>query len=375
MRKNCAIASIFAFSGLLLISGCDQKREEIVEKPVPVVDVAVNFSDELPGLGGEATGLAFWDHPTLSFNGTLIVANDSGVTSYNMEDGNAVSRIGDHKAQGLAVGYAGFGSQAAGFVTFLDTDESAFRFYGIDNASRAFIPLETGPEIRGAVRGFCLGRAPSENAPTLFVIQKAKLQVFNLAAGSEGIRVANEATIDTPDDLVSCTVDVDGTAILASTSGAIYRLTDETAFDTPFAEGEIADAGDIIVLASTSGEDSAITGQLLLLDKSTGHLHAFDRNSGLALGVISFNDASNQPAIGNANVFNATSTNLGAIYRNGVAAFGIADSANEPLVRLVPGNSLMNGLSVAVGDPISPRGKLAETPEDGLKIPTNYQPE
>ena len=375
MRLNHNLAAVFALSGFLILSACDSEREEVLEKPEPIVEITVNFSDELPNPGGAATGLAFWDHPTLSFNGTLIVATENGVASYNMEDGNTVSRIEDHNAQGLAVGYIGRGPQAAGFITFLDTDESAFRFYGIDNASRAFIPLDAGPQIRGAVRGYCMGRAQTDDAPTLFVIQKSKLQIFNLAATEAGISVANETTVDTPANLVSCTVDIDGTALLASEEGNIYRLTDKDAFQNPFAEGEISSPGDIVILASSTGETGAISGQVLVLDQATGMLHAFDRTSRLALGVFKFNDASNQPAIGNANIFNATSTNLGAIYRNGVAAFGVANGVGEPMIRLIPGNSLMNGLSVSVGEPVSPRGKTPTASEDTLIIPTNYQPE
>ncbi|MEX6633916.1 hypothetical protein [Hyphococcus lacteus] len=375
MRFIHNLTAVFALSGILVLSACDAEREEVLEKPEPIVEITVNFSDELPNLGGAATGLAFWDHPTLSFNGTLIIATENGVASYNMEDGNTVSRIEDHSAQGLAVDYIGRGPQAAGFISFLDTDENAFRFYGIDNASRAFIPLDVGPQIRGAVRGYCMGRAQTDDAPTLFVIQKSKLQIFNLAATEAGISVASETSVDTPANLVSCTVDVDGTALLASEDGNIYRLTDKDAFKSPFAKGDISNAGDIVILATSTGEDGAISGHVLVLDQTTGMLHAFDRTSGLALGVFKFNDASNQPAIGKANIFNATSTNLGAIYRNGVVAFGIANDVDEPVIRLIPGNSLMNGLSVTVGEPVSPRGETPGGTEDTLIIPTNFQPE
>ena len=70
-----------------------------------------------------------------------------------------------------------------------------------------------------------------------------------------------------------------------------------------------------------------------------------------------------------ANILGAEGANLGALYRNGVIALGIAGGA-EPLVRLIPMNGVQNALSRPPTTPISPRGALPEEEDDALIIPS-----
>ncbi len=360
-----------ACSGLFLLAACEQRQPaEPASPPAPEQQTPVEalLSDELPGLSAPATGVAFWEHPSLPYNGLLIVANQNGLVSYNMDDGNEVSRIDGFNAHGAAVSYLGFGAQAAGFLAFFDEADSIFRFYGIDNASRAFLPLSDGPAIRGAVRGFCLGRAQTADAPTLFVVQNAKVQLFNLAADADGVAVAGEASVDTPDDLVSCTVGHDGVLVLVASDGALYRLEGENAFATAFATTEAQTAGDIDLIASTIGEgdDSSLSGQLLLLDTTDGAVHVIDSESGANIGVVNFAGTANMPGASPATVMAASSANLGSLYRSGILGFG-AVSEEGPVVRITPTSSVLNALSLDVGNPVSSRGGAPAT-DDGLII-------
>ncbi|PQA85521.1 hypothetical protein [Hyphococcus luteus] len=361
-------------AGLLLFAAaCEREASPPGEAPQEAPSVTAPVSDELPGLPAPATGIAFWDHPTLSFNGLMIVATEDGVLSYSMEDGTEVSRIDGFNADGVATGYLGLGDAAAGFIAFLDGDENTFRFYGVDNQSRAFLPLEAGPAIRGAVRGFCLGRGLGVAAPSLFVIQKDKIQVFNLAASESGVAVDSQTEIAAPDNLVSCAVDLDGALLAAADTGDIYRLAGDNSFAAPFAKGPADRTGDLSVVPAAGEEDaSGITGHLFLAGLAQGEVHVFDRETGAALGSVRLIETSSLPAVGEAEVFGATGANLGALYRNGVIAFGVAETEDGPAIRIAPASTVKNALSLPLGEPVSPRGEAPTTEDGGLIIPANF---
>ena len=69
-------------------------------------------TDELSGFTSPATGLAFWVHPNVSFNSLLIVAGEAGIASYNIENGDEVSRAAGRNLRGAEVSYFGIGPQA-----------------------------------------------------------------------------------------------------------------------------------------------------------------------------------------------------------------------------------------------------------------------
>ncbi len=362
---------------LALIAACDRKAADTSPATPEIAEVdQAPVSDELPGLPAAATGIAFWRHPTLAFNSTMIVATSAGVVSYSMEDGNEVSRIDGFDADGIEVGYFGFGPQAAGFVAFLDAAENTFRFYGVDNNSRAFLPLDGGPAIRGAVRSFCMGRAMNAPTPSLFVVQNSKVQVFNLSASEEGVTAENGPALETPDNLVSCAVDIDGSLLVAADNGNIYRLSGENAFAAPIARASVSRPETLAVLAAADAEDpSVMTGEILLVDLSNGAIHVFDRVDGKAHGVVKLSATDSLPGVEGGEAFGVTGGNLGGLYRNGAVAFGVANGEDGPVIRIAPASSLKNALSVPVGDPVSPRGETPETGEDSLIIPINLNQE
>lgn len=363
-------------TALIFAAACERKSSETTA-PAPAIDIAeAPVSDELPGLPAAATGIAFWDHPTLSFNSTMIVATSNGVLAYSMEDGNEVSRIDGFNADGVATGYLGFGTTAIGFIAFLDADENAFRFYGVDNNSRAFLPLDPGPAIRGEVRGYCLGRAADAPAPSLYVVQRGKIQVFNLAAAAGGVAVESEAVIETRDDLSSCTVGLDGALLTATDEGAIYRVAGADAFATPFARAPGNNSGELAVVAAASEDDPTIvTAHILFASLADGAVYLFDADGGAIAGAAKISATDSLPGVDHGEVFNATGGNLGGLYRNGVVAFGVADGADGPVIRIAPVSSLKNATGLPVGEPVTPRGEAPAQDDDFLSIPTNFESE
>ncbi len=376
-----------AFSAVALLAACEREtpenKGEAPALPIPAVNVTV--SDELPGLTASATGIAFWEHPTLPFSSLLIVANRDGVASYNIEDGNEVSKVPGINAKGAAVSYLGRGPQAAGVLAIFDVDAGAFRFYGVGNASRTFLPIEGGPAIRGNVRSFCFGRASDSAAPTLFVVQKAELLIFNFEEANSGLVLAGEATLPTPDDIAACAVDIDGVVLGLSESGAIYRIAGDDSFKKPFARAPLSNPGDAVIFAFEQSETSndsdseeTVSGQIALLDKDSGSLHIFDRADGRALGVVTIVATDEIEGVTAASAMGATGGNLGSLYRSGAIAFGVdggADGENGAVIRLAPVSGVLNALSLQPGDAISPRGALPDAQDDNLVIDIEFNPE
>lgn len=347
-------------------NGQAASEQSVFEAPV---------SDELPGLPAPATGIAFWDHPTLSFNSTMIVATSNGVIAYSMEDGNEVSRIDGFEASGVATGYLGYGAAAAGFVAFLDAEENAFKFYGIDNASRAFLPLAPGPAIRRPVRSFCLGRSASASAPSLYVIQRGGVQAFNLAAATDGVRVENETFIETPGNLVSCAVGGGGELFVGDDSGGIFKLAGDNAFKTPFARTNALNNSLNYLSARRDETASDLENQLVVADLSSGVVHFLNEATGASIGSVKIVATDDLPGVDSAETFSLTGGNLGGLYRNGVAAFGVAAGSDGPVIRIAPVSSLKNALSLNVGEPVSPRGENPSDSGDTLIIPIEIQTE
>lgn len=363
---------------LLLFSAACEREEQMSETDVQSVEaVGVTESDVLPGLTAPATGIAFWTHPNVAFNSLMIVANEDGLVSYNIEDGAEVSRIPDLDAQGANVSYIGLGPLAAGVVATFDKEAGAFRFYGIDNASRVFLPIEGGPAIRGALRDFCFGRALTGADPSLFVVQNGAVAVYNLSlddmgAETPGVAVAAPAEIETPDNISDCAVDTDGVLLLAAQDGAIYRLAGENSFNAPFARGGAQDPGGLAVLAATTSGAAAASGWIALLDATDGTVRLFDRADGTFAGAVRIVAAAGaetdaeEPAANPATAMGATGANLGGLYRNGAIAIGTGGDA--PSIRLIPLNAVRNALSLPESEPVDPRGEQPVREEDDLLI-------
>ena len=353
------LASLFP----LALVACEQGvTPEPTEPEIPAIDAAVTISDQLPNLEAPATGITFWEHPTLPFNGMMIVTSAIGAVTYNIEDGNEVGRAPGVNLSGAAVSYAGYGPQAAGILATLDIDENLFRFYGISNTARTLLPIEGGPVMRGNVRGFCFGRSQEASAPTLFVVQNSKLSIFNFEAVDQGLAGGDVIEIEIADNLTGCTIDADGVVMLNTEDGNVFRLAAGETPQTPFASLVVDDAGDFELAVGTD-EAGAFTGIGLLLNKIDGALHVFDRNDGRTIGVVTVAANQDLDGVTSADVMGMSTSNLGGLYRNGAIAFG-TEGEEGPVIRLIPLNGVLNALSLTLDEPLRPRGTEPEADND-----------
>jgi len=352
---------------LLALAACERGSED-APAPPETTRAAIPVSDELPGLSAAATGVAFWEHPTLAFNSMLIVAGADGAAAYNIEDGIEAARLDDIAADGAALSYFGYGANAAGVLALFEAAENRFSFYGVDNATRRFLPLAGGPAIDGPLRGFCLGRGRETPAPALFALQDGRVRIFNLDATQDGVTVSGEGAIDAPVALVSCAVDIDGVLVAAAEDGAVYRVDGAESFAAPFARMDVEKAGDIAIVAVEPAADGpTIRGQIALLDEADGALHLADRTDGSALGVVTVEATDQLPGVTAARAMGLSGANFGALYRNGVAAFAVT-AEDGPALRLAPYGAVLNALSLPAGRALSPRGEATAAPENALII-------
>lgn len=367
-----------ACSVLLLLTACGQNTNTPSERnAIPVEPIAVAAADQLTGLGAPATGIAFWTHPNVAFNSLMIIASPDGVASFNIEDGNEVSRIPGVNADGAAIGYIGVGPQARGLLAYFDADAGAMKIHEIDNAVRSFKPVTGDIPIRGAVRGFCFGRAADAEGPTLVVLQKGELTRYAFRLENATLTAKASVSETAPDDIVSCAIDgEDGAIFIARENGAVHRIGADGQ-GALFANAAAEQPGDLAVLLSevTTDETSSVNGQVILLDKSNGAMHAFNRGDGAPLGAVTIGEAFEIDAVNSADVMGVAGANLGALYRNGAIALGLTSDDGAGAIRLIPVNGLSNALEIVEGTPLSPRGSAPASKEDGLLIRTSIQPE
>ena len=359
----------------VLAAACERAGEAPAPQPAPRFEIPV--SDELPGLAAPATGVAFWDHPALPFNSMMIVAGAQGVIAFNIEDGVEAARIDGVPAEGAAVSYLGRGPQATGVMALFDSAQNAFSFYGVDNVSRRFRPLDGGPAVEGEVSGFCFGRAQEMSAPSLFVLQNAQILIFNFDAAGDGLALAGEGAVEAPAGLASCAVDIDGVLIVAADDGTIYRIDGPESFAEPFASADVAEAGDLSLTASAVDDEASgetiISGQITLLDKADGAAHVFDRANGEALGVITVSGTEQMAGVAAANAMGLSGANLGALYRNGVVAYAVT-AEDGPAIRLIPYNAVLNALALPEGTAPPPRSAAPAAERDSLLIDAPFPP-
>ena len=368
---------VAASSALLLAAACGDVNDATVEqqetpRPEPVGVIA---SDALSGLPSTPTGIDFWTHPNVAFNSLIIVASADGLSSYNVEDGSPVSSAPGFAYQGVAVSYIGFGPLAAGIVAAYNEADGAFDIYGVDNASRLFLPLDGGPTIRGAVRGYCIGRADSNPDPTLFVVQKGELTILNVTPSIDGdtpgVAVNGETGMTIPDTITACAVDTAGVVYLLADDGEIYRIDSDRAFAAPFAIAYADNPGGMVFLGSAGGDASSVSGQIAVLDGENGLIELFDASDGHALGAARIDAGDEIDAVTHAVAIGGSAANLGGLYRDGAIALGVDGDA--PAVRLAPANGVANALGVPPLPPANPRG-VAPTPPETDDLIIDFEP-
>ena len=332
--------------------------------------LSVTVSDELP-LPSPATGIAFWDHPTLSFNSPIIVASENGLTAYTIEDGSEAARLDAVTLSTIAVSYAGYGPDAIGIVAGHNKSNNALSFVGIDNISRQFIPLAGEFETAGDVRGICFGRNPSIPEPTAFVIKPGEIQFTSIVPTQGGVTFQGDGRFETPDNIIACTVDTNGVLIALDNEGSLYRLDETGGFSAPLARTGVKDAAGLGIISSSRGEAPKVLTEGQIIVVKNNNLVVTDHRAGTPLGTVTVNVEDLPSRFMTSTLMAASASNLGALYRNGALGFTVITD-DGPALHVVPVNNLLNELDLPAGEPINPRGALPDSDTDQLIIKTNF---
>ncbi len=345
------------------------------DAPAEIIVSEVTASDELGGFTDPVTGAAFWTHPSLAFNSLMLIATESGLASYNIEDGNRIDRIEDASPSGLSVSYMGAGAAAKGVVVYFDRAQSAFALHTIDNIDRSFIPVAFEIAAPSDVNGYCLGPKGSDAGLALRIITSTGLETFELTLDGPKAIAAKTGAVASSEALVDCEVDaLDGAAFAVTRSGKIYRYTENEEAAAPFAIAG-ADAVTQIGVAlgglttdegeAADSDNGACCGQIALLDSETGQVHLFDRDDGHALGIATISASFDVESVASASVMGVGYGNFGGAYRNGVLALATTD--DKPVIRLAPWTGVLNAVNQPVGTAANPRDLMPQE-EDAFAI-------
>lgn len=384
---------------LLIIAACERQAGDVVdpqetdaspsnrtpvERPastsLEASDVIV--SDELAGFDAPIGGIAFWTHPSLVFQGMMLVAVDGTIKAYNIEDGAIVSSLEAISAQGLALAYDGLGAEARGVGAVYDIAQEQFRFFTVDNASRKLLKLQSLMVTPKAMKGYCLGRRTDGTALALHVLTDAAVLSYDLSLTNLGVSVEQSSKRPSPAPLNVCAVDsLDGAVFAAAETGEIFRFAGDASPTAPFAATGVVKPGALEIIFNglvEGGATDECCGQLALLDGASGAIHIIDRDDGHALGVVALTASYDVQAVRSASAMGLGASNFGGAYRNGVLAVATPSSERESasdVIRLAPWSGVLNALELPVSKTSAPRDLASglntkETAgEDALAIP------
>lgn len=362
-------------AALFCLAACGRGPDAPEEPARPVMPeeepATVIATDELGPLDAPPTAIAFWTHPALPFNGLVIVGSPSGLVAYTIEDGAEAARMDGVDVGGVEVVYARGDDAALGYAVLYDEEAERFRFLAIDNAERNFAETPLAPVDTPAADAFCVGVA-ADGEHKLYALGAGTMQAYSARLSPDGARLEPAASAQTPAGAVDCAVDNrSGAVFVVTSSGDIYRYTEETGFGSQFARAAASEALSIGLALNSQGEPSgnaSCCGQIAVLDGADAAVRLFDMRDGERLGAVRISPSFDIDGVETATAMGVGYGNFGAIYRDGVLA--LATIGDGPVVRLAPYNGAMDAVGASVGETADPRAAVQpdEDEDDGLII-------
>jgi hypothetical protein len=366
--------SILCLGAVLAACGDRQTRpaqpaSSEAAEPAPVGEIEA--TDQFGPFASPVTGIAFWTHPSLSFQGMVLASSADGLAAFNVEDGAEVARIEGVAANGVNVVYAGGGAEARGFAIALDASTGEFRYYEIDNASRSLSSAPATGATNNRAAAFCSG-ADRDGALRLIALNGAMVETSAIEIGEGGVRVELLSQQRAPQGVVACVVDpLDGAVFLAGESGAIYRMALDGNIDAKvFAESGLSHISSIGLMLHglvEAGPTEECCGEIAVLDAADGSVRLIDRDDGQPSGAARIISSFDVEGVATATAMGVGYGNFGGIYRDGILA--LATDGDSPAVRLAPLNGVMDAISAPMGPTAEPRNLSDQAEEDdGLVI-------
>lgn len=400
-RAFLAIEHGLLACAFLALAGCDRFAKAPsdtqsgapapADAELPAEDVRrVAASDTIgEGLSG-ISGVAFWTHPTLSFESLVVTATSDGLVGLVIENGAEAARAAGFSATGVAVSYDGEGVGAQGYAVAAVDGDPAFKFYAIDNVTREFLLKPTMFIAEKTEGGFCFGRSADGEGLALHQATGAGLTSHALAFTNGGVAAREIERRPTARALVDCVVDdASGDVYALDAEGGVVRFgdgeegrrlpSDADAVRGAYTRGALGLAlGDVIAAEGDVEEaatDIAAPGErrisLARLRAANGAVDVIDGKTGATLGAIRLGETFDDEGVARSATLGVGYGNFGGIYRDGVLALVVAEPDGSSSIRLAP----WGGVAAALGqpatqavDPRSPRPARA-VPEIKIDLP------
>ncbi|HNR76148.1 MAG TPA: hypothetical protein PKM48_03400 [Parvularculaceae bacterium] len=349
-----AVCPLILAASLIALSACGKGEKEPQQAPErPSIEVSeVAAADGYGAPGETVNAVAFWSHPSLTFESLLLVATDAGVEALNIETGEQVDAIAQGAVSALSVVYTGSGAGAEAYV--VAGRPNGYEFYSIDNASRSLAPVkvESGAPRAGA---FCAGRAGDDLA--LYEISNGDVSERAIDLRDSGLALGDPRKIISM-RAHSCHVDDrTGDVIIIARDGGIHRLDPKTGETFGLAFGAADATATALFLMTTAEPENAPGGAVGLLDGETGVISLFDLADGHALGAVRVKSTFDLEAVASATTMAAGYGNYGGVYRDG--ALAVVTTGDGAPIRLVPWNGVLAAISQPLGETVDPRAPQA----------------
>jgi hypothetical protein len=375
MRTLSIATALVAFAA----TACERKTEA-PSAPAPAASAEIAAIDEFGPFEAEVRGVAFWTHPAVPFNGLIVVATGRGLAALNVEDGAEVARTEEFDAGGASIFYDGVFSLAEdegaagarGIVVAFDRGAKQFRFFAIDNATRAMNELAVSGPAPSDVDAFCAG-PQFKGPPRLVVLNDKTMTTLDVVVGGASVTIAPTHLTDLretefPGPAAGCTVGKsEGELFVLLQDGRILRYLEHTRRrEEQFATTSASEPAGINLIgfgSALDGDESDCCGALAVLDRKDARVRLLDYDDGAALGSVTLKASFDVEGVAAATAFGVGDGNFGGVYRDGVVA--LATDGERPSLRLAPFNAVASSLGFKAGEARNPR---TQTPQ-----PLEYQ--
>lgn len=338
--------------------------------------VAIATTDEPITLDTAAMGIAFWEHPSVNYEGMVIAATEAGLVAHTLEDRLQVSRTSAFKAHTLTLTYQASATNAPGqaIAATYDVEAGEVVLYGIDNTTRRFDEIIRHPQ--DPPRALCLhtvSRPQGTRGPNdvrLLAAGANGVTSRSIALPAEDAAISFSQTAPQPDELsnapaVDCAVDpIAGAVYLLFSDGRIARFDGNTL--SPLTDNPAADDLALVRFVVSDGAGDREQVLLILLEGETGILTLLDPETGEQQGKVRLGAFNETAQTERADIVAAAAGNFGGIYRFG--ALALASRGDIPAVRLTPVTALGRALGLSITDGANARPRDLTQPADAVTV-------
>lgn len=315
------------------------------ERPAP----RAIYTDTLGSFESAVSGLAVWQHPTLSFESAVLAANgEAGLAVIPVDSGVTLSSVEGDFSGGVAVSYPDDGDPSNTLAAAGRGGEIAFYTVGPDRsfAEVAAVPAPGGTRALCALGGTVL-RVSADGAASLYGV-------------TPGENAAVAEPVPALDGAAGCAASREGFFVLGA-DGGVAELSPNGESD---GYGDLFGGTPATALAAVTVSES---GGYLLAGGADGTIRALpfplEDGAEAARTAPQREGVTDDAAIA---VLAAGSGNFGSIYRDGVVAVLDAEGA----LKLLPWAGLARALGIEETTTVARRSLNAEgRPEGGPTVP------